>query len=191
MGDRFMNKYRIPSARLQNWDYGWNGIYYITICTEGRDNYFGKILNGMMELSEIGQLAHKFWFKIPDHFPFVLLDSFVVMPNHIHGILILDKNEGMEDSHDFTVDQDLNSEVNFITPGQQRFRNQGKNSVSSIVGSYKSAVTKLAHQINSSFGWQARFYDHIVQSDQEFNMIRQYIDDNPANWGKDKYFSKV
>jgi len=92
MNDKFLDKYRIPSARLQNWDYGWNGIYYITICTEGRENYFGKILNGVMELSEIGQLAHKFWFEIPDHFPFVFLDSFVVMPNHIHGILILDKN---------------------------------------------------------------------------------------------------
>ena len=97
----------------------------------------------------------------------------------------------MEDSHGITVVENFNFDINFIMPGQQRFRNQGKNSVSSIVGSYKSAVTKLAHPINSCFGWQARFYDHIVQSDQEFNMIRQYIDDNPANWGKDKYFGKV
>ena len=144
-----------------------------------------------MELSETGIFAQQDWCKIPDHFPFVLIDSFVVMPNHIHGIIILDKHEDMENSHDFTVERDFNSEANLITPGQQRFRNQGKNSVSSIVGSYKSAVTKQAHLINSCFGWQARFYDHIVQSDREFKMIRQYIGDNPANWGKDKYFGKV
>jgi len=190
MSDRFLDKYRIPSARLQNWDYGWNGIYFITICTEGRDNFFGEITDSVMNLSEIGQLVHRFWFKIPDHFPFVFLDSFVVMPNHIHGILILDKNEDMENSHDFTVERDFDSEVNLITPGQQRFRNQEKNSVSSIIGSYKSAVTKQAHLINSCFGWQARFYDHIVQSDREFKMIQQYIADNPVNWGKDKYFGK-
>ena len=190
MSDRFLDKYRIPSARLQNWDYRWNGIYFITICTEGRENYFGELSNGVMELSEIGIFAQQYWYKIADHFTFAFLDSFVVMPNHIHGILILDKNEGMDDPHDFTDNQDFNSEVNQIIPGQQRFRNQGKNSVSSVMGSYKSAVTKQAHQINSCFGWQARFYDHIVQSDREFKMIQQYIDDNPANWGKDKYFEK-
>jgi len=190
MNDKFLNKYRIPSARLQNWDYGWNGIYFITICTEGRDNYFGEITDGIMELSEIGIFAQQNWHKIADHFPFVFLDSFVVMPNHIHGILILDKHEDIENFHDFTVEQDFNSDINLNTPGQQRFRNQGNKSVSSIIGSYKSAVTKQAHLINSCFGWQARFYDHIIQSDREFNMIRQYIDDNPANWGKDKYFDK-
>ena len=190
MNDRFLDKYRIPSARLQNWDYGWNGIYFITICTEGRDNYFGKISNGVMELSEIGIFAQQYWYKIAEHFPFVILDSFVVMPNHIHGILILDKHDDMENPHDFTVEKDFGSEVNLITPGQQRFRNQEKNSVSSIIGSYKSAVSNQAHRVKANFGWQTRFYDHIVQSDREFKMVQQYIDDNPANWGKDKYFGE-
>lgn len=190
MGERFLDKYRIPSARLPNWDYGWNGIYFITICTEGRDNYFGKISNRIMELSEIGLLAQRIWNEIPNHFPFTDLDSFVVMPNHIHGILIIDKNEDMENSPDFTIEKDFDSDIDLITPGQQRFRNQEKNNVSSIIGSFKSAVSNQAHQIKSSFGWQARFYDHIVQSDREFNRIRQYIDDNPANWAKDKYFGK-
>lgn len=88
----------------------------------------------------------------------------------------------------FSIEKDFDFDTDFITPGQRRFRNQRKDTVSSIIGSYKSAVTNHAHRINSCFGWQARFYDHIVQSDQEFNRIRQYIDDNPANWGKDNYF---
>jgi len=190
MGERFLDKYRIPSARLPNWDYRWNGIYFITICPEGRNDYFGKISNRIMVLSEIGLLAQRIWNQIPTHFPFVDLDSFVIMPNHIHGILIIDKNEDIEYNPDFTIEKDLGSEIDLITPVQQRFRDQGKNNVSSIIGSYKSAVSNQAHQLKSNFGWQARFYDHIVQSDREFNRIRQYINDNPANWGKDKYFGR-
>ena len=94
MSERFKEKYRIPSARLQNWDYGWNGIYFITICVAGREHYFGEITKGKIRMSEIGLLAERFWFEIPQHFPFILLDAFVVMPNHIHGILIIDKVDG-------------------------------------------------------------------------------------------------
>ena len=95
MTEKFRNKYRIPSARLQHWDYGWNGAYFITICTKNRVEYFGEIINGEMKLSEIGVLSHKYWLEIPNHFPFVQLDAFVVMPNHIHGIIIIDKQENV------------------------------------------------------------------------------------------------
>jgi len=109
MTKRFLNKYRIPSARLQNWDYGWNGIYFITICTEGRDNYFGNITEQVMELSEIGLFAQKIWFEIPGHFTFVDLDAFIVMPNHIHGIVIIDKKVPGETSlgFDCNIDSDI------------------------------------------------------------------------------------
>jgi len=143
-----------------------------------------------MELSEIGLFAQQLWFAIPTHFPFVDLDAFVVMPNHIHGILIIDRNGDEKNSPDFNIENNFDSEININTPSQQRFRNQGKNTISSIIGSYKSAVSSRAHLIKSGFGWQARFYDHIVQSDREFNRIWQYIDDNPAKWGKDKYFGE-
>lgn len=90
--DKFKNKYRIPSARLQNWDYGTNGAYFITICTQNREHFFGEIVDGQMQLNELGQLAEKYWLEIPQHFPFIELGNFVVMPNHTHGILIIDKN---------------------------------------------------------------------------------------------------
>lgn len=91
MQNKFQNKYRIPSARLQTWDYANNGAYFITICTQNREHFFGNIKNGIMQLSEIGKLAAQFWHEIPNHFPMVELGNFVVMPNHIHGILIIDK----------------------------------------------------------------------------------------------------
>ncbi|HET8752731.1 MAG TPA: transposase, partial [Salinimicrobium sp.] len=93
MPEKFQNKYRIAPNRLQNWDYGWDGKYFITICTKNRDHFFGEILpsHKEIELSETGRISQEIWNKIPIHFPYVILDEFVVMPNHIHGILIIDK----------------------------------------------------------------------------------------------------
>lgn len=91
MIDKYQNKYRITSARLQSWDYGANGAYFITICTKNREHFFGEILNNKMQLNELGQLTEKYWVEIPTHFPFIELGNFVVMPNHTHGILIIDK----------------------------------------------------------------------------------------------------
>ena len=89
--DKFQNKYRIASARLQNWDYGSNGAYFVTICTQNREHFFGEISDGQMHLNEIGRLAEKFWSEIPVHFPFIELGNFVIMPNHVHGILIINR----------------------------------------------------------------------------------------------------
>ncbi len=93
MADKYQNKYRIQSTRLPNWDYGWNASYFVTICTQNRIHYFGEIVGGVMQFSEIGQMAEKFWHEIPQHFPFVELDAFVVMPNHIHGIITIAKTD--------------------------------------------------------------------------------------------------
>ena len=94
--EKYRKKYRIKSTRLQNWDYGWNAHYYVTVCTAKKIKYFGDIdvkdtdeIN-RTALSEIGEIAYKCWMEIPRHFPFVRLGEFVIMPNHIHGILILD-----------------------------------------------------------------------------------------------------
>ena len=83
---KFQNKYRIPSNRLKNWDYGRNAAYFITICTQNREHFFGKIENGKMILNELGRNAYQFWMEIPKHFPFIELGNFIVMTNHTHGI---------------------------------------------------------------------------------------------------------
>ena len=91
--DKFKNKYRIPSARHPHWDYRWAGAYFITICTQNRIHYFGEIQNGVMNLSNVGVIADILWHEIPHHAKNVELGAFVVMPNHIHGILILTGND--------------------------------------------------------------------------------------------------
>lgn len=244
MSEKFNDRYRIPSARLQKWDYGWNATYFITICTSGHDNYFGKISEGIIDLTEIGKMAQKYWLEIPYHFPFVKLDEFVVMPNHIHGIISIAKSNAKDNLSDLDnwgktsytkgdfhqsvetrhclvslhtaqnlhIDSEtrqchVSTEVqrptdtkesilaspskyasNKLSPGQKRFRNQGKGTVSSILGSYKSIVSRNAHRLNSDFGWQARFYDNIVRSAVEYNTISNYIKTNPKRWNEDKFF---
>ncbi len=100
MSEKFKNKYRIPSARLQTWDYRWAGAYFITICTQNREHYFGKIEKGKMILSNVGVIADILWYEIKNHAKNVELGEFVVMPNHIHGILILNNdNVNVQTSH--------------------------------------------------------------------------------------------
>lgn len=175
MRKKFLNKYRIESARLQNWDYAWNAAYFVTINTRDRQHYFGKILNHEMQLSEIGNLAKRFWNEIPVHFPFVILDEFVIMPDHIHGIIIINKH--VETRHCL-----VSTNKNHKTPGQKRYQNQGKNTLSSIIGSYKSVVTKHARKLYSEFSWQPRFHDHIIRNSNALNNIRKYITNNPRAW---------
>jgi putative transposase len=194
MHEKFRNKYRIPSARLQNWDYGWNAKYFVTICTKNREHLFGEIANGNMELSEIGKYAQKFWLEIPAHFPFIDLGAFVIMPNHMHGILTINKTEN---SNNVETRQCLVSTIPDTIPpcddkiniGQKRYQNQGKNTLSSVIGSYKSIVTKISRRIHADFAWQDRFHDHIIRNEISFTRISDYILNNPAKWTEDKFFS--
>ncbi len=194
--NKYQNKYRIPSARLQNWDYRWAGAYFITICTQNREHYFGEIANGKMQLSQVGVIADILWYQITQHTQNVKLGAFVVMPNHIHGILIINENPGndgdvdngdnghaVETGHALSLQQQQPKTI-----GQQRFQNIGKNSIPSIVGSYKSAVTKHTHRLDFDFQWQTRFYDHIIRDDKSFQTISDYITNNPVNWPEDKFF---
>lgn len=191
MQNKFKNKYRISSARLQTWDYSNNGAYFITICTQNRHHFFGNINNGIMQLSEIGKLAEQFWYEIPNHFPMVELGNFVVMPNHVHGILIIDKTNDESFSESVETRQCLVSTIHSNTIiGSSRFQNQGKNTISSIVGSYKSIVTKISRQINPNFGWQSLFHDHIIRNLKSFDNIQNYIEQNPLNWATDKFHTE-
>ncbi|MES2774849.1 MAG: hypothetical protein V4722_11730 [Bacteroidota bacterium] len=103
MPEKFLDKYRIPSARAQWWNYGNNGSYFVTICTKNREHSFGEIIDDEMQLSEIGKLAYKYWYHIPVQFSYVLLDEFVVMPNHIHGIITIDKKPDNDSNPDAAI----------------------------------------------------------------------------------------
>ena len=199
--EKFQNTYRIPSARWQSWDYRWNGAYFVTICTNDKKCYLGEITDGKMKLSGVGILADVFWHEIINHAQDVELCEFVVMPNHIHGILILNGNnepdvdpiencnpdtENVETGHALSLNQ--HHQIASQTIGHQRFQQIGKNSVSSIIGSYKSAVTKHAHRLGYVMRWQERFNDHIIRNDAEYQRIAEYILNNIQKWGNDKFY---
>jgi REP element-mobilizing transposase RayT len=149
-----------------------------------------------MKLSEIGVFANTCWTNIPNHFPHFYLDEFVVMPNHIHGIVMIGKpyidNKSLlnvvETRHALSLAK--KEEEQEINPKHPRFRNQGKNTISSMVGSFKSAVTRRCNEDKIRFGWQTRFHDHIIRDVDEFYTIRNYIINNPANWKDDKFYSE-
>ena len=145
-------------------------------------HFFGKIADSAMVLSEIGLLAEKYWLEIPVHFPFVELGEFVVMPNHMHGIIIINNPD---------------ADPNPIFTGTTRFQNQGKNTISSIIGSYKSIVSKRANLLPTCkekappflhpWAWKPGFHDHIIKDHDSFTRIQNYIVNNPINWKEDKF----
>ena len=183
MPDKFKNTYRIKSARLAGYDYRNEGLYFVTICTKNKFHYFGEIENGNLLLNEIGLIAHKYWAEIPQHFNHVSLDEFVIMPNHIHGIICIDEKIEIERSTLETYNY-----TSLQTPKNQHYQNLSApaNSLSTIIRSFKSAVTIESRKINPNFEWQSRFHDHIISDVQSFARIRNYIINNPANWGKGK-----
>ncbi|HKK63671.1 MAG TPA: hypothetical protein VJ951_13995 [Bacteroidales bacterium] len=198
--EKFRGKYSVSSHRAQWWDYSEDAAYFITICTINKELYFGEIANQNMCLSAVGKIARRCWREIPNHFSHVSLGAFIVMPNHIHGILILNggnkgselnsmKNENINVETRLALSLQNKNANNLLHPGNNRFQNMGKNSVSAIVGSYKSAVTKQANRKNLPNGWQPLFYDRIIRSKTEFNRIERYIFLNPLVW-KDEDFYK-
>ena len=176
MTEKFQNKYRIPSARA-TWHGYDDGIYFVTICTSGREHYFGEIENGQMNLSVIGQTANNCWREIPQHFPHVEIPIWVVMPNHIHGIV---KINGQHDP-------DCCSDAKLCVSTTNKFGPQSKN-LASVIRGFKIGVTKFANENNIPFAWQPRFHDHIVRNQDELNNISTYIENNVAKWQSDKFY---
>ena len=169
-----MHKER-KSCRLSNYDYSSEGIYYVTLCTKDRSLFFGRILDSKISYSEIGLIAQQYWLEIPIHFKHVKLDDFIVMPNHIHGILNLDYSK-VGTHHG-------------MAPQPNQFSRPVKNSVSVIINQYKSSVKRWCNKNGfECFNWQPRFYDNIVRNDDSLDRIREYINYNILNWEDDDLF---
>jgi len=190
MSKKILAKYRIPSTRLQNWNYGWNAAYFVTICTQNHKCYLGNIAETQdlpslpeMVLSDVGKIANQYWNESPNHFPFVELGEFVIMPNHVHGIIIINKKNAQND--------DIYGDANVVTQNfasllqqkqqQNKFGPQSKN-LASIIRGYKSGVKKYATMNHIDFAWQPRYHDHIIRDNKSFQHISNYILNNPLNW---------
>ncbi|MDB5004718.1 MAG: hypothetical protein JWQ34_2943 [Mucilaginibacter sp.] len=169
--DQYKNRYRISPARRPNWDYGSHGLYFVTICTKDRVRYFGEIQQetqniASLQTTAIGEIAYTNWIKIPEYHPYVELDEFVVMPDHIHGILFINKPDRIV------------WETNKFGPQ--------RNNLASIIRGYKSSVKQYATLNEIDFSWQSRYHDRVIRNEQEYLNIKEYIYNNVELWSLNK-----
>ena len=168
------NKHDRRSIRLKGFDYTREAAYFVTISTQNGTCLFGEIVNGQMRLNDAGRVAQMVWKTIPDHFSQVEIDASVVMPNHVHGIIIIVGATHAGARHASPL---------------QRQSGPPKGSLGAIVGSYKSAVSRQINQLHRTSGakvWQRNYYEHIIRNETALNRLRQYIADNPARWADDQ-----
>jgi REP element-mobilizing transposase RayT len=168
----FKNRYRSESARLRGWDYRNAGYYFVTICTHQREHFFGKVMGRSMDLSPLGEIAAQFWAEIPSHHSGIELDEWIVMPNHVHGIVVIREHAVVSAGTLHPVGTlratslpDANAKMSEISPKA--------GSLSVVIRSYKSAVTRWAG-LNGykDFAWQPRFYDHIVRDETSLHNMQ-------------------
>lgn len=176
----FRDRYRIESARKPHWDYSLPGGYFLTICTKDKKHHFGRILADVMNLSLIGSYAAACWREIPVHHPGVTTDEFIVMPNHVHGIIVISGPERLPEMHKREAIRRAQA-LSTVYPKS--------GSLGAVVGSFKAAVTYWCRTQEFEFDWQPRFHDRIIRGRNSLNAVRQYIRDNPANWHKDEFFA--
>ncbi|MBF0490228.1 MAG: transposase [Candidatus Omnitrophica bacterium] len=152
------------SIRLKNFDYRSQGAYFITICTKDRKNLLGEIKNGEMILNACGEIIRFTWFDLINHNRYVLLDHFVIMPNHIHGIIIMNNRAGLEPAPTALIE---------------------------IIRQFKTFSARRINKIQMTPGmtfWQRNYYERVIRNDEELNCIRQYIEENPKTWESDKNY---
>ena len=160
------------SIRLRDFDYAEPGTYFVSVCARNRVGIFGEVVGGAMRLNMYGEIVVDCWRALPKHFRHVQLDEFVVMPNHIHGILV---TSDVGATHASPLrDTDPTLRPSGPLPG----------SLGAIVGSFKSAVTNRINRFRDAPGtvWQRNYYEHIIRSNVEMDRIREYVSNNPAEW---------
>lgn len=177
----YKNQYRIESTRLKEWDYSRYGYYFVTICTKDKQYFFGDIVGDKMELSEIGKIVAGEWQKTGSIRDYAKLDEWVIMPNHLHGIIIIQNDDKNVETHGHA------SQNPPIPSGDAFDASLRKDNLSNIIRGFKSATIRKTHQMGfTNFAWQSRFYDHIIRNEKELHEIRAYIVYNPLKWQFDE-----
>ena len=154
------------SIRLKGYDYTQNGCYFLTICTRNRECLFGEIQNANMFLSNIGEKVRVCWQEIPNHFPQIVLHEYVIMPNHLHGIIEIRNTDSQ------------------IIPSFPTRSNGTSRTLGSVVRGFKIGVTK---RVGFS-PWQRNYYEHIIRNSVAYNHIVQYMAQNPMKWEEDCFY---
>lgn len=187
------------SIRLKGYDYSQAGLYFITICCQDRVCRLGKIENGVMICNELGEIAYREWMKTAELRPQIELDAFMVMPNHIHGILKINEMD-MDTLHSPNNTGDNMGECNSPnnTGECNSPNNMGEcnsplrspsNTIGAIIRGYKSSVTKQFGLMGFDEKlWQRNYYEHIIRDEQSYQIISEYIINNPKKWADDKFY---
>ena len=168
---------RRKSIRLKGWDYSEPGAYFVTICTHNRQPLFGQVVDGEMVLNEYGQIVREAWFDLPNHYAHVELDAFVVMPNHVHAIIVLTADP---------VGAGLKPAPTPAAPTPAPTRHP----LSEIVRALKTFSARRINALRGTPGvpvWQRNYYEHIIRTERALNAIRRYIAENPLRWYLDRY----
>lgn len=205
------NIHHRKSIRLKGYDYSKPGLYFITICVQDRKCLFGEIVGvddvrienfqprQEMILNDAGKFADECWLEIPKHFPNTVLHEHIIMPNHVHGIIELKRNDSVGTRHVVSLPDNTENPVrtSHVISQQNQFSHQQNHqfshpipgSVSVIVQQYKSSVKRFCNKNDfSHFQWQSRFYEHIIRNEQSYEHITDYIINNPKNWKEDNFF---
>lgn len=174
------------SIRLKGYDYSQAGAYFVTICTNNREFLFGEISNGVMALNEYGRIVEIEWLKTPEIRPNIELLEYIIMPNHFHGIVVIDENRRgvLQYAPTTASSHKTTASTNFRSPSQ---------TIGAIIRGFKSAVTKKINIDRSMPGipvWQRNYYEHIIRDDESYYRISEYIKNNPVNWQKDDYYDQ-
>lgn len=185
--------------RLRGYDYSQPGGYFVTICAQHRKCMFGTIIDGKIQLNEVGKIIVESWNYIPQHFPSVELDEYVIMPNHLHGIIVLGTAErdipyslvgaGFP-RPTVQIEQPTPSTVEARSPRPSENATNRRGEVTSpslgkIVAYFKYQSTKHINQHYNMPGtriWQRNYYDHVIRNDPDLQRLRQYIHNNPIKW---------
>ncbi len=210
--EKYRNKYRIESNRLQGWNYANSGLYFITIVTTNRMCVFGNVENGEMRFSELGKIAYDEFLKSFEIRKELQLGAFCLMPNHLHAIVGLENHiteTNIENTETNGSIVETNGFVTVETHGRaslQQSQSQphgiayrSPKSISSFVAQYKSAVVSRyddwvdAVNVGEKYNranplWQSNYHDHIIRTQLEYNIIENYIFNNPLKWNDDKFF---
>ncbi|MBE9145957.1 transposase [Planktothrix mougeotii] len=182
----YKNKYRIESTRLPHHNYAANGWYFVTICTKDKLCFLSDIVSDNIQFSAIGEIAHKFWSDIPNHFQDVYLDAYIIMPNHVHGIIVIERSQNQGETHGNHEETRRGTSLQ-KTDESNKFAPLKPGSLQAIINAYKSSVTRWCRKNGyDNFAWQPRFYDHIIRDEQSLAKIQEYIVNNPAKWNEDQ-----
>ncbi len=178
------------SIRLKGYDYSKEGLYFITICTHNRLCLFGEIENGEMILNDAGWTMEKYWLEIPKHYPNVVLHEHVVMPNHVHGIIEIESNVGVQNLEPLLEPlQPVHDHEPLQQHPQNKFQQIIPRSIGSIVRGCKIGMTKWFRKNTDIYRvWQRNYYEHVIRDEKSYDHISEYIQTNPLQWQDDKYY---